>query len=96
MSISAISIIGWLGVCDVRGSSGSRMDGRDSIVFNIMVVRRRLSVADGPVVRHSCLFRIVFRSASGKWSVNGGQEQIGCGRSHLGCVSGVLSGIHVL
>ena len=25
-----------------------------------------------------------------------GQEQIGCGRSHLGCVSGVLSGIRVL
>ena len=25
-----------------------------------------------------------------------GQEQTGCGRSHLGCVSGVLSGIHVL
>ena len=23
-------------------------------------------------------------------------SQIGCGRSHLGCVSGVLSGIHVL
>ena len=31
-----------------------------------------------------------------QWSVNGGQEHIGCGRSHLGCVSGVLSGIHVL
>ena len=24
------------------------------------------------------------------------EEQIGCRRSHLGCVSGVLSGIHVL
>ena len=29
------------------------------------------------------------------WSVNGGQEQIDCGRSHLGRVSEVLSGIHV-
>ena len=31
-----------------------------------------------------------------QWSVSGGQDHIGCGRSHLGCVSGVLSGIHVL
>ena len=31
-----------------------------------------------------------------QWSVSGEQEQIGCGRSHLDCVSGVLSGIHVL
>ena len=31
-----------------------------------------------------------------QWSVNGGQEQIDCGRSHLGCVSEVLSGIRVL
>ena len=25
--------------------------------------------------------------------MSGGEEQIGCGRSNLGCVSGVLSGI---
>ena len=30
------------------------------------------------------------------WSVNGGQEQIDCGRSLQSCVSEVLSGIRVL
>ena len=28
-----------------------------------------------------------------QWSVNGGQEQIDCGRSRQGCASEVLSGI---
>ena len=31
-----------------------------------------------------------------QWSVDGGQEQIDCGRSHMGCVSEVLIGNHVL
>ena len=69
ISMSAFSIIGCLVVCDVRGSSGFGMDRRDSKIFSIMVMRRRLLVADGPVVRHSCLSRIVFRSDSGKWLI---------------------------
>ena len=56
-------------------------------------------------VRSSCVLYLVVVSMAWlfcpklscvQWSVSGGQEQIGCGRSHLGCVSGVLSGIHVL
>ena len=42
ISISVLSIIGWLCVCDVRGLSWPGMDGRDSRVFNIMNLRRRL------------------------------------------------------
>ena len=42
-------------------------------------------------VRSSCV-----KLSCVQWSVSGGQEQIGCRSVHLGCVSGVLSGIHVL
>ena len=57
-------------------------------------------------VRSSCVLYLVVVSmvrwlfcpklSCVQWSVSGEQEQIGCGRSHLDCVSGVLSGIHVL
>ena len=53
-------------------------------------------------VRSSCVLYLVAVSivvlshACVQWSVSGGQEQIDCGRSHLGCLSEVLSGIHVL
>ena len=54
-------------------------------------------------VRSSCVLYLVVvsmvvlsQTSCVQWSVSGGQEQIGCGRNHLGSVSGVLSGIHVL
>ena len=49
-------------------------------------------------VRSSCVLYLVVVSmvVLSQWSVSGGQEQTGCGRSHLGCVSGVLRGIYVL
>ena len=52
-------------------------------------------------VRSSCVLYLVVvsmvvLSQAILCPVSGEQEQIGCGRSHLDCVSGVLSGIHVL
>ena len=53
-------------------------------------------------VRSSCLLclvvvsMVVLSQAILCPVVRGGQEHIGCERSHLGCVSGVLNGIHVL
>ena len=42
------------------------------------------------------VIRVVSIVVLSQWSVNDGQEQIDCGSSHQGCVSEVLSGIHVL
>ena len=54
-------------------------------------------------VRSNCVLYLVdwsigvlSQASCVQWSVNGGQGQIDCGSSHQGCVSKVLSGIHIL